>query len=232
MVAILGVVVVWMLVPGGEAVDIDIGTSPGQLRLEALEWRDSGNRLVFPSGVIEGTSKLRWEDRDESGIDAVMLFAGLHPSPVLGIWNKLYRVDDVAVGEEDAWRMRARITVHVPLSRDYEAEWFRNMNGRRLEIVPAAGPLKSTRVLNVDRVLFERMAIHVVGDGKPNETRRMFLATLYASESVPRALYNSTFGFLTRNDINTFLGSLVAAILAGLIVLRFSRRRSSDAGRP
>ncbi|MDE0419450.1 MAG: hypothetical protein OXK76_01000 [Gammaproteobacteria bacterium] len=174
------------------------------------------------------TAKLRWEDRDESGIDSVVLFAGHHPGPVLGLWNKLYGVDGVAFGEEDAWRMRARITVHVPLSREYEAEWFRNMKGRRLEILPIADPLKSTRVLTVDRVLFERMSIHVVRDGKPNETRRVFAATLYASESAPRALYNSTFGFLTRNDINTFLGSLVAAILAGLIVLRFSRRRPSD----
>ena len=223
---VLVVAVVWILAPGGEAVGIDTGMGSGWVTLES---RDGEDRLVFPRGTIEGTARLRWEDRDESGIDAVVLWTG-YASHVLGLWNKLYRVDSVAFGEEDAWRMRARITVHVPLSRAYEAEWFRNMMQRRLEIMPAGDPLKAIRVLMIDKVSFGRKDVDVVRDGKPREKRRMFAATLDASESVPRALYNSTFGFLTRNNISTFLGSLLAAVLAGLIVRGLPRRGPDEEG--
>ena len=226
-VAAVLILAVWMLASGGGAVDID--TEPG-LGWATWESRDSQNRLVFPSGTVEGTAKLRWEARDESGIDAVVLITGHHPSPVLGLWNKLYRVDSVVFGDEEAWRMHARITVNIPLSRDYEAEWFRNMMGRGLEIMVMGNPLKPKRVLTIERVSFGRKVIDVVQDGNVREKRQMFEATLDASESVPRALYNSTFGFLTRNNISTFLGSLVAAVLAGLIVRGFPRRRAGGPG--
>ena len=225
-VAVLALAV-WMLVPGGGAVDID--TEPG-LGWATWESRDSEERLVFPSGTVEGTDTLRWEARDESGIGAVVLITGHHPSAVLGLWNKLYRVDSVAFGEEEAWRMRARITVNLPLGRDYEAEWFRNMMGRRLEIMVMGNPLKAKRVLTIKRVSFGRKVVDIVQDGNVTEKRQMFEAIVDASESVPRALYNSTFGFLTRNNVSTFLGSLVAAVLAGLIVRGFPRRRSGGPG--
>lgn len=225
-VAVLALAV-WMLVPGGGAVDID--TEPG-LGWATWESRDSEERLVFPSGTVEGTDTLRWEARDESGIGAVVLITGHHPSAVLGLWNKLYRLDSVAFGEEEAWRMRARITVNLPLGRDYEAEWFRNMMGRRLEIMVMGNPLKAKRVLTIKRVSFGRKVVDIVQDGNVTEKRQMFEAIVDASESVPRALYNSTFGFLTRNNVSTFLGSLVAAVLAGLIVRGFPRRRSGGPG--
>lgn len=221
------ILAVWMLVPGGGVVDIDTELGPGWAMLEA---RDSENRLVFPAGAVEGTAKLRWEARDESGSDTAVLFTGHHPSPVLALWNKLYRVDSVSFGDEEAWRLRARITVNVPLDRDYEAEWFRNMMGRRLETIEMGNPLKPKRMLTIERVAFGRKVIDLVQDGNVREKRQMFEATLDASESVPRALYNSTFGFLTRNNISTFLGSLVAAVLAGLIVRGFPRRRGGDPG--
>lgn len=226
-VAAVLILAVWMLLPGGGAVDIDTESGLGWATWKS---RDSENRLVFPSGAVEGTAKLRWEGRDEGGSGAVVLITGYHPSPVLGLWNKLYRVDSVAFGDEEAWRLRARITVNVPFDRDYEAEWFRNMMGRRLVTMVMGNPLEPKRVLTIERVSFGRKVIDVVQDGNVREKRQMFEATLDASESVPRALYNSTFGFLTRNNISTFLGSLVAAVLAGLIVRGFPRRRDGDPG--
>lgn len=54
-VAILVVAAAWTMWPSGQDVDIDIGTSVGGLTLVAQEWRDNGNRLVFPPGAVEGT---------------------------------------------------------------------------------------------------------------------------------------------------------------------------------
>ena len=211
----------WMMLGDRGVIDIDTSMGPGW---DILESRDQKGRLVFPAGVVEGTAHMRWEDRKEEGIDAVALFTGYHPSSVLGLWTKLYRVERVSYGDDDAWRMSARITIHLPLDREYEAEWFKNMQGKPLHIFPGENPMKSEQVLRIKNIRFGRKTLDIVVDGKLSEKQHMFEATIEAREPVLTALYNATLGTMTKSQVSTFLGSLMAAVLAGLFVLWLSRR--------
>ena len=217
---------IWILLGDRGTVDIDTSMGLGWATLEA---RDQEGRLVFPAGRVEGTAQVRWENKKEAGSGAVFLLTGYHPSPVLTFWNKLYHVDRVSYGDADAWRRSAKITIHLPFGRAYEAEWFKNMWGKTLHILPVGNPMKSEPVLRVENIQFGRKTIELVADGKLSEEQHMFEATIEAREKILTAFYKSTLGTMTKSRVSTFLGSLMAAVLAGLFVRWFPRRSREDA---
>lgn len=217
---------IWFMLGDRGTINIDTSMGPGWV---AIESRDQEGRLLFPVGLVEGTAPLRWEDRKEEGVDAVSLFTGYHPSSVLGLSNKLYYVERVSYGDDDAWRRSAKITIHLPLDREYESEWFKNMGDKTLRIFSGEESMKPGQVLRVENVQFVRKEIDIVVDAKLSEKQRMFGATIEARESILAAFHNSTLGTMTKSKVSTFLGSLMAAVLAGLFVRWFPRRSREDA---
>ena len=219
---------IWFMFGDRSTVNVNINTSmgPGWFISES---RDEEGRLMFPPDVVERTAKIRWADRKE-GLDPVSLFTGYYPGPVLGLWNKMYHVERVFYGDDDAWRRSAKITIHLPLSRKYESEWFKNIGDKTLRIFSSEeSEKKPGQVLRIEKVQFFRKEISIFADGKLSEKQRMFGVTIEARESILTALYNTTLGTMTKSKVITFLGSLMAAVLAGLFVWWLQRRDREDA---
>ena len=225
LIAAIGVAAFWILAGPPGVVDIDASMESGWV---VSETRDRENRLVFPVGLVEKSANFRWANRREEGLDGAYLFTGYHPSAVLGIWQKLFRVEDISYSEDDTWRRQARVTIHLSQDRGHEAEWFENISGKRLYIQAADEPLIPEQILVISDVRFERKEINIAVAGKVKEKRQVFVAILNAKETVAKALYNATIGKLSKAKIGTFLGSLLAAVLAGVIVRSFPKHRRDD----
>ena len=194
-------------------------------RWVTVEHRDADGNPSLPRELIASTHGRRYaEVPPDTEIKATVL-KGNKPNPLLLVERKIYEVHRLAVR---GWRRTGRITVELPPSRRYEADFFSAMQGARLDIVDPglSAPHHEEAEYVITESSFDEKLVMLPTGRQGNAKVPLFEGVLDIRETWRSAWQRQSAEVLSMG-FKHFLLPLLIAILAALVGLWLGRSSQS-----
>ena len=195
------------------------------LRWVAVEHRDADGNPSLPRELIASTHSRQYaEVPPDTEIKGTVL-KGNKPNPLLLIERKIYEVHRLAVR---GWRRTGRITVELPVSRNYEADWFIAMQGARLDILDPglSAPHQEEAEYVITKSSFDEKVVMLPAGRQGNSEVPLFEGALDITETWRSAWRRQSAEVLSMG-FKHFMLPLLIAVLAVLVGLWLGRSSQS-----
>lgn len=191
------------------------------LKWVKLEHRDVDGNPSLPKELIASTHGRRYSDVPPDTEIRVIVLKGNKPNPLLLVERKIYEVHLIAV---HGWRRTGRITVELPLSRSYEADWFSAMQGVKLDISdPGLGkPNLDKAEYTIKKSSFDEKVVILPAGHRGTSEVPLFEGVLDITETWRSAWHRQSAEVLSMG-FKHFLLPLLIAVLAALLGLWLGR---------
>ena len=199
-------------------------------RWVTVEHRDADGNPSLPKELIASTYSRRYaEVPPDTKIKATVL-KGNKPNPLLLVERKIYEVHRLAVR---GWRRTGRLTVELPRSRNYEADWFSAMQKARLEILDPGlnAPHHEKAEYVITNSSFDEKVVMLLAGRQGNSEVPLFEGALDISETWRSAWRRQSAEVLSMG-FKLFLLPLLIAVLAVLAGLWLGRSSSQSGDTP
>ena len=209
--------------------DEEVSNAPGKSMSWALldAWNSDGSKAFPPN--IPTQSDLRFDERDRNQPDEVRIKVGYDPHAVLLFNLKIYVIDRI-VQTEVGGRQKVRAWIELPMSSEFEGEWFKYMEGLPLtiqDVSPSATFAPSVH-LRITEVLFTpQMTFNGVDTDTVSQVESL-LARVSAVESIPRSVRRHWIQLVQHAWTYIVIPLIVTLLPRGVTGLFRRRSRSAD----